>query len=193
MIKTILPLVVFVATSTSFGSGSFAHLPPSRLFLLSDSGRNEWCIFANEQLWRSQVESTGASLVATMDILDGHLKAIDLTTEDEAGDWMVFDHYTIAVNGDLQDVRRKSNILPGDRSVVETYSIAEGKAKLLSRTTTSLSTGKKLTNPEDWLPEVPITTRINDFPFAPLAKVTYAEILSKRRICTIDLTSAAAK
>jgi len=121
--------------------------------------------------------------VATMDFSDNQLTLIDLTTEDEAGDWMVFDHYTINVAGEPEILLRKSNILPGDRSVTLTYLILDGKAKLQKRMTTSLTTGEKFTGPENLLPRVPVITRRADFPFRSLNAAKYADVLSKGKIC----------
>jgi hypothetical protein len=156
---------------------------PHMFFLVEDEHRKQWCAYSSESSWKSQVDSLDAATVATMNFSDDHLAAIDITSEDEAGDWMVFDQYALSNHGDVQELRRMANILPGDRSVVETYLIVNGNAKLQNRTTTSLRTGEKLTSPEDWLPEVRVFTRLRDFPFARLTTVRYSDALSKGKIC----------
>jgi len=128
--------------------------------------------------------------VATMDFSNGHLTSIDVTTQDEAGDWMVFDHYTLGNAGDLKELQRRVNILPGDRSVSETYLISDQKAKLQNRTTTSLSTGEKPTSSEEWLPEVFVVARLKDFPFRAQTTVKYSDVASKGRICVPAQSSA---
>ena len=136
------------------------------MFLVYDDHLKKWCAYAKESSWKSQVAALAADTVASMHFSEGRLISIDVTTQDETGDWMVFDHYTIETGGNLQQLRRRINILPGDRSVSEIYLIAIGKAKLQSRATTSLTTGKELTGSEDWLPEVPTFSRLGDFSFA---------------------------
>jgi hypothetical protein len=155
----------------------------NKVFLLGDDGRKEWCAYASDSLWKERVASTGAATVATMTFSNARLTSVEVTTEDEAGDWMVFDHYTLSAAGDLENLRRRYNILPGDRSVSETYLFADGKAKLQNRETTSLTTGEKLTAGEKWLPEVRFATRLKDFPFAPLTMLKYSDVLSKGKIC----------
>jgi hypothetical protein len=175
-------LVVMLSTESAIPSTS-AQTEAKKLFLLSDDHRKEWCAYASESTWKSQVELSGAGTVATLDFSSGHITLIDVTTEDEAGDWAVFDHYSLTDAGELQQLRRKVNILPGDRSVAETYTITERKARLQNRTTTSLSTGEKLKNAEEWLPEVRVVTRLSDFPFAALTTLKYSDVLSKSKIC----------
>jgi len=89
----------------------------------------------------------------------------------------------LANAGDLKELQRRVNILPGDRSVSETHLISNQKAKLQNRTTTSLSTGEKPTSSEEWLPEVFVATRLKNFPFRALTTVKYSDGALKGRIC----------
>ena len=155
----------------------------NELFLVNDEQRNEWCAYANESLWKSQVDTVGADTVATLSFFETHLTSIEVTTQDETGDWLMIDHYTLGTAGDIKQLQRRANILPGDRSVSETFSITNGKAKLEKRDTTSLTPGQKLTSTEDWVPPVPIVTRLEDFPFAPLTALKHSEVNSKGKIC----------
>ena len=167
-----------------------AQTPTHKLFLLEDDTRKEWCVYANESQWKSQVASSGAARVATMYYSDARLTSVDITTEDETGDWIVFDHYALSATGDIQQVQRKVNILPGDRSVSETFLVLDGKAKLQTRTTTSLSAGDKLTDAEHWLPRVRVVTRLKNFPFVSLTTVKYSDVLSKGKTCAAVSTDA---
>jgi len=107
-----------------------------------------------------------------------------VTQEDEAGDWTVFDHYEIGKTGELGRDRREIRILPGDRLVEETYSIRDGVVDKQSTNTKSLSTGQKLTDGEDWLPDVPVLGRMKDFRFAPLMALEHSQVVAKGKICT---------
>ena len=145
----------------------------------------QWCIYASESQWKLDVNSLGATTVASLKFATGHLQAVDLTHQDEAGDWIVYDHYELGQTGDLRRDQREIRILPGDRLVEEIYLIRDGVVDKQNSSTKSLSTGQKLTNGEDWLPDVPVVSRLKDFPFAPLLDVDRSRILAKGKICSL--------
>jgi hypothetical protein len=64
---------------------------------------------------------------------------------------------------------RMVNVLPGDRSVVQDFSISGGKVAKTGTVTKQLSTGKPLSSPESvWLPDLAIKTATKMFPFFAL-------------------------
>jgi hypothetical protein len=100
-----------------------------------------------------------------------HLSKIDVTETDESGDWTVYDRYFVDDHGQLVKLSRLLNVLPGDRSVSQTFSISNGKATKIATTEKQLSTGKPVTPPKgDWLPDVPIETATKMFPFSALLR-----------------------
>jgi len=156
----------------------------SKIFIANDADHHQWCAYPTQSAWQSDVKLFGSGIVATLTSAQGRLSSIEVTTEDEAGDWIVYDHYTVSTDGTLQEDKRKINILPGDRSVEESYLIRDGKAKKQSSTTKSLSTGKSLASSEDWVPEVSVIARLKDFPFASLIRTaTDTDSLLRGREC----------
>jgi hypothetical protein len=180
--KLVVALLIVLPAAT----GNLQRPPQTeqiKLFILHDVKQRQWCIYASESQWKSDVNSSGAPTVASLEFEAGHLNAVDLTHQDEAGDWIVYDQYELGRTGELQQDQREIRILPGDRLVKEVYLIRDGIAHKQNSNTQSLSTGQKLTNVEDWLPDVPVISRLKDFPFAPLIGVDRSRILAKGKIC----------
>jgi hypothetical protein len=153
-----------------FQSGvALARAHASKLFLLEDAGNNQWCSYNTESTWKVRVQEVEAMTVATLTYSNDHLSQIDLTETDESGDWTVYDHYFLDDHGQLVKLSRLLNVLPGDRSVSQTFSISNGKATKTATTEKQLSTGKSVTSPAaDWLPDVSIETATKMFPFSAL-------------------------
>ena len=187
------PAVILAALLTISGTqipDTSPKAAPASVFLVHDDPHKEWCAFTSESSWRSRVDSSEATTVGTLNYSDSRLISIDVTTDDEAGDWTVFDHYTVTKTGSLERLDRRANILPGRRSALETYALVDGKARLQSRETKDLTSGEKLTSGETWLPKVRIALRLTDFQFAPLAQTKYSEILSKGKVCAATRSGA---
>ncbi len=150
-------------------SSASAPTQASKLFLLEDANNNQWCSYLAESTWKARVQQVGAMTVGTVAFSNGHLSQIDMTETDESGDWTVYDHYFFDDHGQLVRLSRLLNVLPGDRSVSESFSISKGKATKTATSEKHLSTGKPTTSPTaDWLPDVSIVTAANMFPFSAL-------------------------
>lgn len=146
-----------------------AQAKAHKVFLLEDAGNNQWCSYTTESVWKAKVREVGAMTVATLAYSNDHLSQIDVTETDESGDWTVYDRYFFGDRGRLVKLTRLLNVLPGDRSVSQTFSIGNGKATKIATSEKQLSTGKSVTSPTaDWLPDVPIATATKMFPFSTL-------------------------
>lgn len=146
-----------------------AQVTSSKVFLLEDAGNNQWCSYTTEATWKAKVQEIGAITVGTLAYSNNHLSHIDVTETDESGDWTVYDHYFLDDHGQLVKLSRLLNVLPGDRSVSQTFSISNGKATKTATSEKQLSNGKPVTSPaSDWLPDVTIQTEPKMFPFAVL-------------------------
>jgi len=165
------------------GHSAYAQSKTTKILFLEDVDHKEWCAYANESIWKSTVDSLGAMTVGSLNYEKDQLSAVDVTEDDETGDWIVYDHYTVDPRGEPSWNKRKINILPGDRTIDETYQIQNGKATRRSSSIRSLSTGKNLSDPERWLPKVAIITRATDFPFAALIAQKYPETFSQSKVC----------
>jgi hypothetical protein len=146
-----------------------AQAKASKVFLLEDAGNNQWCSYTTESTWKAKVQEVGATTVGTLAYSKDHLSQIDVTETDESGDWTVYDHYFFDDHGQLVKLSRLLNVLPGDRSVSQTFSISNGQATQIATSEKQLSTGKPVTSPTaDWLPDVSIETATKMFPFSAL-------------------------
>lgn len=169
-----------------------AQAKEEKLYLVGDEGHHEWCAYRSQSSWKSDVDKLSPARVGTLIYTVDDLSAIEVSEQDETGDWIVYDEYSLASNGELRGDQRRINILPGDRAVEETYEIHDGKAEKQSSTTRSLSTGKASATSETWLPGVPITTRVENFPFAALIKQRYSTLPSEAKVCATPLHSLGA-
>lgn len=148
-----------------------AQSKAAKIFFLEDTRNSQWCAFHSEATWKAAVESARAMTVGTLIYSGKHLSQIFLTETDESGDWIVYDHYLVDSHGRIVKLSRTINVLPGDRSVLQTFSIGGGKVTKISTTAKQLGTGKTLISPKPvWLPEVPIETSIRMFSFASLIR-----------------------
>jgi hypothetical protein len=141
----------------------------SKVFLLEDAGNNQWCSNISEPTWKTKVQETGAMTVGAVIYSNDHLAEIDVTETDESGDWTVYDHYLFDDHGQMVKLTRLLNVLPGDRSVSQVFSIRNGKAKKTGTSEKQLSSGKPVGAPKgDWLPDVTIEADPKMFPFSAL-------------------------
>jgi hypothetical protein len=165
--------------------GALAQSTGKRLFLLEDAEHHQWCAYGSESEWTTEVKSLTALVVATLEYTGDHVSKIAVTEEDEAGDWTVYDHYLIDEKGQIRELKRTINILPGDRSEDETYLVLDGKAKKQASDSRRLSTKEALPGQKEkvWLPEVPIITRVQDFPFVSLILEKHPELSSSGKVC----------
>ena len=155
-----------------------------KIYLLADTEHQQWCAFSSEATWKSEVKSLSSMRVTTVDYVDGRVTTIRVTEEDETGDWIVYDHYSLDESGMLRKLKRTINVLPGDRSEEQVFLIQGEKSRKQSSTSRTLSTGKPISPSKDWLPEVPIVTSLHVFPFSPLLDAEKLdEIRSKGKAC----------
>jgi hypothetical protein len=163
---------------------ALAQIVPKRLFLLQDSEHQQWCAYKAESDWSSEVKSLNSPVVATLELADGRVSKVFLTEEDETGDWIVYDTYTLNENGAIEALKRTSNILSDDRKVQVTYAIKNGRAQEEAKTSRRLSTKEILPSQKDWLPDVPVVTRAQDLPFFPILEDMHPEVWPKGRKCS---------
>jgi hypothetical protein len=163
----------------------FAQTADTKLYLLHDEARHQWCSYTSEGAWEKERDSIGTGEVGALEYSGGDLAEIDATYSDETGDWIVYDRYFVEPSGKIARLERKSNILPGDRSVEEVFVIASGKAQRQSIETRSLVTGEPKTSPDEetWLPKIQIVTRVQRFPFRALVRLKYSPGSSKEKSC----------
>jgi hypothetical protein len=119
-----------------------AQAKGSKVFLLEDAGKNQWCSYLSESTWKAKVQEVGAMTVGTLIYSNDHMAQIEVTETDESGDWTVYDHYFFDDHGQLVKLTRLLNVLPDDRSVSQTFSISNGRATKTATSEKQLSTGK---------------------------------------------------
>lgn len=177
--------------SLFLGIGSGLNVPDAtsaekkQLFLLEEPIQMQWCAYNNESAWKSDVNRLGAIVVATLGYADDTLRVskIDVTEADQAGDWIVYDNYALDENEHLRKLKRTINVSPGDRSEEEVYTIKDSRATKQASISRELSTGKTAGPEKVWLPEVPIITQLQNFPFASFIGKGHPEVWSTSKVC----------
>ena len=155
----------------------FAQPVAKKVFFLEDVAAKQWCAFRDESAWRAAVQNARSMQVGVLIYSNNRLSQVDVTEEDETGDWAVNDRYSIDDRGRIARLSRTINVIPGDRSALQRFSIRDGKAKLAKTISKQLRTGKTLIDPAAvWLPQSQVTTNTKKFPFSAL--------LESRRIKT---------
>lgn len=189
--KYFFAAALIVSCLTSQLGPASAGTKASKVFFLEDAGNHQWCAFNNEARWKAAVQQTRAMTVGTLTYSHDHLYQIHLTETDESGDWTTYDHYFLDGHGHVVKLLRTINVLPGDRSVLQSFSIRGGKVTKMATTAKRLSTGETLTSPKPvWLPELPVETTVKKFAFSNL--IGRADLQTARRIC-VDAGSIKAR
>lgn len=174
-------IVILLASLLLFNCDlAFAQGNAPKVFLLEDAPNNQWCSYNNESTWKEEVRKIEAMTVGTMIYSNDRLVEIDVTETDQTGDWTVYDRYLLDDHTQLVKLARLMNVLRGDASVSQTFSIRKGNAAKIATSAKQLSTGKPLTSSTaDWLPALPIEIRSKMFPFYALLSRPDLRISSK--------------
>jgi hypothetical protein len=143
----------------------------------------KWCVYSKESEWRS--EMVAGDTVGTIEYVGRRVSRIRVTTPDDpgAGDWMVFDIYSLDRNEQLHFLERTINVLPGNISQLETWHIENGKAVRQSSISRDLDTLKPKREPEDWVPELPVFTSPTEIPVWPLFRHREKSLTTTGKAC----------
>ncbi|PYS36201.1 MAG: hypothetical protein DMG14_25205 [Acidobacteria bacterium] len=188
MRSMISSLAVVLLTSYTFGLSKPAQTTNKNLYFLLDRD-NRWCGYSNEAQWKSEISLSEIDTpIAQVDYANDRVTAVYATQRDQAGDWAVYDTYSLDKSGNLQGLKRVINFLPGRLNEEEMWLIEKGKATKQRSTHRNVVTLEPIpltdTELRDMsLPEVTIVTRVQDFPFWSLMRDKRAEILSKGKVC----------
>jgi hypothetical protein len=148
---------------------AWAQTKAPKVFLLEDVKTSQWCSYLSESNWKAKVQHIEAMTVGAAIYSNDHLTEIDVSMTDESGDWTVYDHYLLDDHGQIVKLERLLNVLPGDTSTTQIFSISHGIATKTANSEKQLSTGKPLSTPSGaWLPELTIRTDPKRFPFSAL-------------------------
>jgi len=158
----------------------FGQARETKVFFLENARKKLWCAFTNEQAWKAAVQETDSMRVGAMIFSNNELSHIELTEEDESGDWAVNDQYFIDDHSRIIRLARVINVIPEDTSILESYSIRNGNATQIQTTAKRLSTGKPARVLSSTLrPELPIETSLKAFPFSALLGTQKAKTIEK--------------
>src|SRR5205807_8954417 len=98
----------------------------TELYLLEDSRHQQWCVFRSKSLWESEVKALPALSVGSLEYEKHRLSAVNVTQEDETGDWIIYDHHSLDKDGTPDKLIRTINVLPRDFSETQLYVIQDG-------------------------------------------------------------------
>jgi hypothetical protein len=152
------------------------------MYVLEDKANGQWCGYANERAFESKVNSLSSMHVATVDYEDDHVLTLKITEEDETGDWSVHDEYSVD-SGEIRQLKRTINVIPGNRSLEEVFHIRNGRAKKDRTVSRELGTNKLAPSSNIWLPNLPVITTLHAFPFVRLLENKSDEVWSKGSSC----------
>jgi hypothetical protein len=168
-----------------------AQVTNKTLYFVLDR-ENRWCGYSDGTKWKAEVRSSESDTpVAQVDYANGRLSTVYVTQQDSAGDWSVFDTYSVNTSGNLNSLKRLIKFAPGRLNEEEVWLIENGKA------TKQLATHRNIVTLEPmpltaaqlrdmFLPEIAITSRVQDFPFWSLVRDKRADILAKGKVCILD-------
>jgi hypothetical protein len=66
------------------------------IYFLKDDSHKQWCGYASESRFKSQIQALVAMVVGGADYMGGRISRVGVTETDETGDWGVVDDYTIS-------------------------------------------------------------------------------------------------
>jgi hypothetical protein len=158
----------------------------TKIYLLKNEATKKWCSFTREPEWRKAVENAGSMSVGTLTYAGRHLSQVDVSETDQTGDWTAYDHYFLNTKGEPSKLVRLINVLPGDTSVLQSFSITNSRATKTATTLRQLSTGRPATSAPDWIPELPIATRLELFPFNALLKRSDSTMRGNRCVQVVE-------
>ena len=121
--------------------------------------------------------------MARLEYTQDHVSSIYVTNLDDpgAGDWTIFDLYSLDKSEKLRSIKRTINVIPGSINELEIWAIQNGKpVKQSTRDPVSL---KPVKPTDEWIPNVPIFASVSAFPFWPLVHDRRQEILSRGSAC----------
>jgi len=176
--------LLFLVVASSL---AFAQANNTEVRFLHDSGKKEWCAFSKAAAWTASVDESQSTTVGALIFSNGHVSQIGVTTENDlsAGDWIVYDRYFLDDRGQITKLSRLINVLPGNQSVSETYSISGGKAIKTVTTAKDLDSGKPLASPRPlWRPILSVKTATKDFPFSALLGLP--DLTTTAKSCVAD-------
>ena len=155
------------------------------MFIINDSQHERWCAYRNKGESRSESQRMDSTVVAG--VLygdDGRVATVHVTEGDESGDWSVDDRYSLDKSGNMMALSRVIDSFILGITEEERFRIYGGKATRVSVVSRASRTGQSaqpLTG--DYLPDVPVITSVQSFPFWPIVRDKQREVWSKGRVC----------
>ena len=153
------------------------------LYFLKDDLSQQWCAYAGETEFKTQVKDRAAFVLGGADYADGHLVAVHLTQADDTGDWVVKDDYTFDKDGNIESLKRTINIVPEDTSEEQRFIIKNGKVLPQSHVLRKLHLGKASQKSVTGFDAPRIITIAADFPFSEFLGSKRDEVWSKGSVC----------
>ena len=166
-------LAVYISASLLAQVG--AKVPDLKIYVFGDSD-DRYCAFSRADRWNSEMKTHAASETGTLTYSNGSLATIQLQYVDESGDWSVNETYRLDATKQLISLSRTVSVRDGDEH--ESWLIKNGKA--------IRQPSAKQSPALDFVPDLPVVTQLNGFPFWELVRDHEREIRSTGTACTAE-------
>ena len=157
------------------------------IFFLHDADEHQWCGYANKDNWTSHFQREDVDVMGSLMYSNRRITQINMRQISASGDWALDDEYTLNPSQNLQQLKRDLGYFSENERVLESFRIRDGKAVLISRSASNLTTHKPSSSsrPIDAFGSWPIITKVTDFPFQSLLQAI-GEVRSKGSYCLHD-------
>jgi hypothetical protein len=175
---------------------AFAQSRPSKLWLLEDTAKKQWCAYTDQTRWESERDATDWNTAGAVDFADGKITRVFLTVPSEAGDWVVSDQYAINESGLMETLTRYTDQFKGGFFEKSVYFLEDTQAVLVSREFLTADNVVLAPDPASRqsetghsyhgliLPDLKVWLHLIDFPFSDFLDKDHKEVWQTGRACT---------
>ncbi len=182
---TLVPLLISVAPAVFPQTSRSSEV--KKIYFLRDDTDMRWCGYAGQLRYKAQATLLNPMVVGAADYDSGRIAKVRVTEEDESGDWVVYDEYTVSEGSKIRTLKRVINIIPEDNSEEQVFSMVDGKAVKQRSAHHELRSGKPTGHTVEWFESPSIITRPQMFPFWTLLNQSKA-VWANGEACVRDVT-----
>lgn len=154
--------LILSAALTLATAGGVGATTPSTVWLLQKPDASAWCSYADQSLWKVEIDRFSSPKVGKAVISRGRWRLLEITETAESGDWTITNRLTRASKG-RSTLGRSFYILSDDSKVEETFSISPFGRVRTARSAASLTTGRPKSVGSIMMPQNSVAGDLRDF------------------------------